>query len=127
MNEGIFLNQKVLSSLGSIALGAHTVGVHAGPAAASQIRALPLPLPDLPKVLNQAIYPKSYFESLFDLEYIPPLATFASSALARKLPQRSEVKFLAETLDFKLFTLDIHGGITDVASSALPYMEQIEE
>ena len=25
------------------------------------------------------------------------------------------MKFLAETLDFKLFTLDIHGGITDVA------------
>ena len=25
-----------------------------------------------------------------------------------------QVKFLAETLDFSLFTLDIHGGITDV-------------
>ena len=25
------------------------------------------------------------------------------------------VKFLAETLDFKLFTLDIHGGITDAS------------
>ena len=28
-----------------------------------------------------------------------------------------QVKFLAETLNFSLFTLDIHGGITDVPSS----------
>ena len=28
-----------------------------------------------------------------------------------------QVKFLAETLNFSLFTLDIHGGITDVGNS----------
>lgn len=30
-----------------------------------------------------------------------------------------QVKFLAETLNFSLFTLDIHGGITDVGNSEL--------
>ena len=35
--------------------------------------------PDLPKVLNSGIYPKSYLESLYDLGYIAELRTFGSS------------------------------------------------
>ena len=35
--------------------------------------------PDLPKVRNSAIYPKSYVESLFDFQHIPYLSSFGSS------------------------------------------------
>ena len=35
-----------------------------------------------------------------------------------------KVKFLADTLDFSLFTLDIHGGITDVPRTAGPLWEK---